>query len=54
MGVFDKVIKALRELNLHGYGMKNSGLYIDIVHNPVVPIFQVYRRHWKMSTTSVF
>jgi radical SAM/Cys-rich protein len=35
MGVFDKVIKALRELNLHGYGMKNSGLYIDIVHNPV-------------------
>jgi radical SAM/Cys-rich protein len=35
MGVFDKVIKALRELNLRGYGMKNSGLYIDIVHNPV-------------------
>src|SRR5208283_1936406 len=35
MGVFGKVIKALRELNLRGYGMKNSGLYIDIVHNPV-------------------
>jgi len=34
-GVFGKVIKALRELNLRGYGMKNSGLCIDIVHNPV-------------------
>jgi radical SAM/Cys-rich protein len=34
-GVFGKVIESLRELNLHGYGMKNSGLCIDIVHNPV-------------------
>lgn len=34
-GVFRKVISALRELNLRGYGMKNSGLCIDIVHNPV-------------------
>ena len=34
-GVFAMVIKALRELNSRGYGMKNSGLYIDIVHNPV-------------------
>jgi radical SAM/Cys-rich protein len=34
-GVFGKVIEALRELNLRGYGMKNSELFIDIVHNPV-------------------
>ncbi len=34
-GVFGKVIKVLRELNLRGYGMKSSGLHIDIVHNPV-------------------
>ena len=34
-GVFGKIIKVLRELNSHGYGMKGSGLYIDIVHNPV-------------------
>jgi radical SAM/Cys-rich protein len=34
-GVFGKVIKALRKLNSHGYGMKDSGLRIDIVHNPV-------------------
>jgi radical SAM/Cys-rich protein len=35
VGVFHKVIETLRELNLRGYGMANSGLYIDIVHNPV-------------------
>ena len=35
VGVFGKVIVALRELNSRGYGMKNSGLCIDIVHNPV-------------------
>jgi radical SAM/Cys-rich protein len=34
-GVFGKVIGALRELNSRGYGMKDSGLLIDIVHNPV-------------------
>lgn len=34
-GVFGRIIEALRELNLRGYGMKNSGLRIDIVHNPV-------------------
>jgi radical SAM/Cys-rich protein len=34
-GVFGKVIDALRELNSRGYGMKDSGLLIDIVHNPV-------------------
>jgi radical SAM/Cys-rich protein len=35
VGVFGKVIESLRELNSRGYGMKNSGLCIDIVHNPV-------------------
>jgi radical SAM/Cys-rich protein len=34
-GVFRKVIAAMRELNLRGYGMTGSGLCIDIVHNPV-------------------
>jgi radical SAM/Cys-rich protein len=34
-GVFGKVIDSLRVLNSLGYGMKGSGLLIDIVHNPV-------------------
>lgn len=34
-GVFQKIIDSLRELNLRGYGMAESGLCIDIVHNPV-------------------
>lgn len=34
-GVFRKVIAALSELNARGYGMAESGLCIDIVHNPV-------------------
>ena len=34
-GVFAKVVEAIRELNSRGYGMKGSGLLIDIVHNPV-------------------
>ncbi|PKN89048.1 MAG: radical SAM protein [Deltaproteobacteria bacterium HGW-Deltaproteobacteria-1] len=34
-GVFRKVIAALHELNVRGYGMPDSGLCIDIVHNPV-------------------
>ncbi len=34
-GVFAKVVEAMRELNLRGYGMKGSDLLIDIVHNPV-------------------
>jgi radical SAM/Cys-rich protein len=34
-GVYSKVIAALRELNSRGYGMKDSGLLIDIIHNPV-------------------
>ncbi len=34
-GVFQKVIMALKELNDRGYGKAESGLCIDIVHNPV-------------------
>lgn len=34
-GVFKRVIAAMRELNSRGYGMTDSGLCIDIVHNPV-------------------
>jgi len=34
-GSFGKVIAALRELNARGYGRKDSGLTINIVHNPV-------------------
>ncbi|MHB8138100.1 MAG: arsenosugar biosynthesis radical SAM (seleno)protein ArsS [Smithellaceae bacterium] len=34
-GSFRKVIATLQELNSRGYGRKNSGLVIDIVHNPV-------------------
>ena len=34
-GVFDGIIAALRELNTRGYGRPNSGLILDLVHNPV-------------------
>ncbi len=34
-GVFRRVIEALRELNSLGYGREGSGLYVNIVHNPV-------------------
>jgi radical SAM/Cys-rich protein len=47
-GVFAKVVEAMRELNLRGYGMKDSGLRIDIVHNPVgayLPGSQVALEH---------
>jgi len=47
-GVFAKVVEAMRELNLRGYGIKNSGLRIDIVHNPVgayLPGSQVALEH---------
>ncbi|WP_297805209.1 arsenosugar biosynthesis radical SAM (seleno)protein ArsS [uncultured Polaribacter sp.] len=33
-GVFDKSIKALKELNAIGYGLKGSGLKLDLVYNP--------------------
>jgi radical SAM/Cys-rich protein len=34
-GVFDKSIEALRLLNLAGYGRPESGLVLNLVHNPV-------------------
>ena len=33
-GVFDKSIKALQMLNDVGYGMKGTGLILDLVYNP--------------------
>ena len=33
-GVFDKSIKALQKLNDVGYGIKGSGLKLDLVYNP--------------------
>jgi radical SAM/Cys-rich protein len=33
-GVFDKSIKALQMLNEIGYGLKDSGLKLDLVYNP--------------------
>ena len=33
--VFEKIIGALRELNSRGYGKKDTGLVLDLVHNPV-------------------
>ena len=34
-GVFQRVIQAMRELNRKGYGRPDSGLILDLVHNPV-------------------
>jgi radical SAM/Cys-rich protein len=34
-GIFAKIIKAMKDLNLRGYGMVGSGLILNIVHNPV-------------------
>lgn len=33
-GVFDRSIKALKDLNLVGYGIESSGLMLDLVYNP--------------------
>ena len=33
-GVFPRVIEALRKLNDHGYGQPDSGLIVNLVHNP--------------------
>ncbi len=33
-GVFDRSIKALRQLNEVGYGVEGSGLVLDLVYNP--------------------
>ncbi len=34
-GVFHRIIAAMRKLNVRGYGMPDSDLTIDLVHNPV-------------------
>jgi len=34
-GVFAKSIRALQELNAHGYGRPGTGLRLDLVYNPV-------------------
>jgi radical SAM/Cys-rich protein len=34
-GVFDKIIRVIKELNKRGYGQENSPLQLDLVHNPV-------------------
>ena len=34
-GVFDQIIEGLHKLNARGYGMADSGLILDLVHNPV-------------------
>ncbi|MDR4496090.1 MAG: arsenosugar biosynthesis radical SAM (seleno)protein ArsS [Nitrospirales bacterium] len=37
-GVFDRSIAALRQLNTLGYGMKGSGLVLNLVYNPLGPV----------------
>ena len=34
-GVFDRIMAALKELNMRGYGSPNTGLILNLVHNPV-------------------
>ncbi len=34
VGVYDRVMEAMRELNRIGYGVAGSGLILDLVHNP--------------------
>ena len=36
-GVFEKSISALKELNKYGYGIKDTGLIINLVYNPSAP-----------------
>ena len=36
-GVFERSIRALQRLNAIGYGMRDSGLALDLVYNPVGP-----------------
>lgn len=33
-GIYDKIIEAMRQLNKTGYGISDSGLILDLVHNP--------------------
>lgn len=37
-GVFDKSITALERLNALGYGVEGSGLTLNLVYNPLVPV----------------
>jgi radical SAM/Cys-rich protein len=34
-GSFDRIISVMKRLNVAGYGRENSGLVLDLVHNPV-------------------
>ncbi len=34
-GVFDRIVQVMRKLNQRGYGLPDSGLVLDLVHNPV-------------------
>ncbi len=34
VGVYDRIMEAMRELNRIGYGVAGSGLMLDLVHNP--------------------
>jgi radical SAM/Cys-rich protein len=33
-GIYDKIMEAMRQLNKIGYGVADSGLILDLVHNP--------------------
>jgi radical SAM/Cys-rich protein len=33
-GIYEKIIEAMRQLNKIGYGISDSGLTLDLVHNP--------------------
>ena len=35
IGVFDRSVEALRKLNATGYGQSESGLILNLIHNPV-------------------
>ena len=37
VGVFEKSIQALKELNNFGYGKKDSGLILNLIYNPGTP-----------------
>ncbi len=61
-GVFKKSILALKQLNSYGYGIKNSGLILNLVYNPSGPqlppsqkeLEDTYRRELKERHNIVF
>ena len=61
-GVFEKSIIALKQLNSYGYGIKNSGLLLNLVYNPNGPqlpplqkeLEDTYRRELKDRHDIVF